>query len=442
MRESVRRIRPAVLVFAAALAPRLLHLDKAFSNDEMATATWAIARSFGELSSLLYAPFEGNAAGYPFFIHAWALLGHGEAWLRIPSVLAGAGTACLLYLRAARRFRGEAAIWGALMFAYASLPMAQSQNARVYSLFAFVCLLALEALERSLAGCRKAPVAFGVLSLLALSLHRFAILYLAPLYALLLWRGVRERRFVGSLVAPGLALLLFAPELPLFWYQIRNGPTWIPPATLGSLAELVPRLIWIHGAAATNIALAFLLLGAAARFRLVAFDLAYAVIPIVECGILSELWRPLERDYYLFPSVPCLFLLLSAGADVLLRAGLAWRTLCRFAIAGLLGAAILGLPAYYARRNAVEWRDMAEFIGANRGKCGNVMLTHPDAVDRWRYFFGDSLDIRPWRLPYPSRPFWLTGTEWFPPVLWETARRSSDPKWDAPGVKIYCVHPE
>jgi len=78
-------------LFAIALLIRLLYLNKTLDHDEMATAVWAMARSPVEALRELWAPWEGNAAGYPVFIWLWGRAGLSEPWLRLPSALASAG---------------------------------------------------------------------------------------------------------------------------------------------------------------------------------------------------------------------------------------------------------------------------------------------------------------------------------------------------------------
>jgi mannosyltransferase len=420
-------------LFVFALLLRLHALSKTLDLDEMATAAWAMSKGLGDLFTQLRYPIEGNAAGYPVLAWFWAKLGLAEWWLRLPSALAGAGVVAVFYRRNARRIAPEAALWAALLLAVAYFPLLESQNARCYALYALFAYLALDQWER------ERHSAFVACSWIALSLHHFAFLYLAPLWAVSAARVARRERGWSELAPAAVTLLCYLPELPLLLHQLRGGPTWIPPLTPAGIAAAFTSLAWLHGAVATGILAAAMLAGLSRLSRL-RFELAWAFFPIVAGAAISWLYRSVFLDQYFFPSCLGLFGLAASGLDLPISKGVSWPA--RLGALVSLALALAALPAFYATPKTADWRGAAEFVLTH--ECGKLLVTDPYWVNRWPYYVHDRLAIHHWNEGFPKEPFWLAGAG-HPPLprsLHAIGEKLASQRWQGQDALVYCIRPE
>lgn len=429
-----RRILAAVALFVLALLPRLFFLDKTFDHDEMAAAEWAMAPSAAATIDLLRSPFEGNSAGYPLFLHFWAKASLGEVWLRLPSALATAGTAALLFLEYAGTYSAVAAFLGAWLWSLSFFSLQYGQYARPYALYGLFCVLCLVAYRRFAE--RAGPhwgITLALSAFAALSLHHFAILYVGPLLAATLWRARKEgSRWPWPPVA---AVALYAPQLPLFLFQFSAGPRWISSLTAAELFRALGEMVWMHSLAGTVLVIALGLLGYRA-WR----EIAWSVFPILALALVSLLYRPVFGARFFFPGAATLFVPVMAGTEWLARR----FGRIAYAIPTATGAlAILGMPTYYALPKADDWRGAAAFISAHAAECGSVIVTSPYQTNRWPFYLGERFEMRHWLQPLPTHPYWLAsvGHASMPDIYRNWGEHESTLRWYGASAVVYCAPP-
>jgi len=268
------------LLTLAALALRLWGIDsRALLPDEGSSLYYAQL----PLSTLFWSLCDPHPPGYYLLLRGAAALGQGEAWLRLPSALAGTLAVPLTWAvgRAAmrptaqpgQRWPDQAALLAAALVAFAPLAVWYSQEARAYALLALLTLaMAWAALRWRLRRTRRAAAAFLLAGWLALAAEYGALVILFGLSLFLLsgwpWRsaiisqpraGRQWLALQAALLAPFALWWLVSAQpaaLAQMSYQAiflavqaqRLGLDWTP--------ELAQRVLALTGLAAAGLGLA------------------------------------------------------------------------------------------------------------------------------------------------------------------------------------------
>ncbi|MEH0843871.1 glycosyltransferase family 39 protein [Micromonospora sp. CPCC 205711] len=379
-------------------------------RDEL--ATWSAAtRPVRELIRLT-GTVDATAGAYYLLMHGWiAGFGASPTALRLPSVLAMAGTAGLTAVLGRRLLGAPAGLLAGLLLAVLPSTSRYAQEARPYAIASLLAVLATLLLVRALdrptwarwAGYAAVVVALGLAHLLALSL-------LAPHAVVVVvawWRGraaagldgsphsaerpardepdpggpARTGARDGRLLRWPLALLvagvLLLPLLSTARGQRSRQLDWIEPARLSDLSAL-------PGAVAESSVVGGLLVGLAALGagrvgRRALLPGACVLLPVLLL-YLAALAVPLWVPRYLLFTVPFACLLAGAAlATVPAPAALAVLTL----------AGLLGLPDQEALRRAhppaglIDYRGAAQLVAAGQ-RPGDAVVYSPR--DGWLFF--------------------------------------------------------
>ncbi|MER5703894.1 glycosyltransferase family 39 protein [Micromonospora sp. NPDC002296] len=394
-------------------------------RDEL--ATWSAAtRPLGALARMAGVI---DAASWPYYLlmHGWvAAFGDSPTALRLPSVLATAGTAGLTATLGCRLFGRRAGLLGGLLFAVLPGTSRYAQEARPYAFVALFAVLATLLLTRALdrpgwrrwAGYAAAVVGLGLAHLVALTLlaahaatapyaHRAAAPH--PVGAPRSAPAPTRRRWPpwGWLVAVLAALTALTPLVLLAVGQRGRQLDWVDRARPADLAAL-PGAVTQSGEVG-GLLLGLAALGAARAGRRALLPAACVVLPVLLvflAGLAGPLWVP----RYLFFTVPfaCVLAGAALGAtDPAAESGPAARTPERggVALSAALGvvllAGLLGLPDQAALRRSHEWPRgaLVDYRGAARvvdegRRPGDVIVFSPR--DGWlfldlgiRYHLGD-----------------------------------------------------
>lgn len=227
-----------------ALALRCVALGDRLSADE--GYTWLVASSHG-LGTFLdrLAAFENTPPLY--YLLAWPLPHDSEAWLRVPSLIAG--VACVAALYAAVR-----PLAGARAALLAAAALAVAPYAVSYSDFARGFVLADLGLVVALAGAvRRSWWLYAAGGAVALYAEYDSALFLVALAAAVAWSELAPRR--EALLRGLLPLLVLVPWIP----EIARGADAVghtkvspvyPSPSPGSLRDVIVRLTFgEHGTA-------------------------------------------------------------------------------------------------------------------------------------------------------------------------------------------------
>jgi mannosyltransferase len=171
----------------------------------------------GGLGGVLHHVARREGIPPPWFVFMWVwagLFGDGEVALRAPSALAGIATIPVAYLVARQLGQPRAvARVAALLVAVNPMLVWYSQEARPYSILAFVGALSLLAMLRWQASDRRVDaVAWAVVCACAVAVHYFAVfLVAAEAVALVAAQPRRWRRVLVACGAPAAVLVALAP---------------------------------------------------------------------------------------------------------------------------------------------------------------------------------------------------------------------------------------
>lgn len=297
----------AVVLVAAGL--RLHDLGaESFWHDE--AWTWGLVRGDGLLWKLTR--LDAHPPLYFALLHAWARFGDSEAWLRLPSALAGIASV-LLIARLGRRLGGpRAALAAALFLALSPFAIRYSREARSYALLFLLCLAALDAVLdlRDDPGSR-AWIRLGLLGGAIGLTHYLGVLFLLALPA-----------FRVPLLRPALlAAAVFSPwACPFLEHAtLVDRSFWIPAPTPAIVRHSLGELL--AGTGPAWLALPFYA-ALAVRPRALA---VLAAVPVA-AELLLSLRRPLfytqTFQYILIP------ILLAAAVAVARRPAFALIALC------------------------------------------------------------------------------------------------------------------
>ena len=427
-----------VLLALAALALRVYKLDgqslwydEGFSVylAEMAPAE-IVARTAADIQPPLYY----------LLLHGWIqLLGDGEAAVRSLSVLFGVLSVPLIYALALALFHSRAAgLLAALLLAVSPLHLWYGQEARMYTLLTFLCLLSSTLLllaVRARTGVQAAGLWLGytLANVAAVYAHYFAFFVLAFQAAFLFlvaWSGgFRPWRLLLGGLASGLATVLaYLPWLPHLVTRLGTDVSYLPgQLKLGEVlvdvavafagGESVLEGTGIVLAAGYGLILALCLaalLAAAGRtgreapaglpsawrlppeYHPLLLLLLYLLLPIALILALS-LSSPKFNARYAMVSHPALLLLLAGGL-----ASLWQRRAGSLANVGRGAAAALALifllvSALYADRNAytdpafarADFRSAARYLERHAGKDEAIILSSGHMFPVWDYYAAD-----------------------------------------------------
>ena len=380
-----------ILILILATVLRLLFSNQCFWLDEG-------AQMIMSAKSLAFQWFGRSADFHPplfyFLIHFWLQLGRSEWLLRLPAVLFGVATVYLVYLLGKKIAGEKLGLISALFLAVAPYHIYYSQEARMYTLLAFLATASMLFL------LEKKWLAY-ILATTAMIYTHYAGFFLifAQFVFIFLWQKKSFGQFLKSLV---FAILLFLPWLPQFSKQLGAGsnlvsllPGWRNMANL-SLVKALPLTFIkfslgritildkkIYGLV-TIILAGFYGLIFFQVFKKVSLEkkflLNWLLTPILMTIVIS-IFIPMYQPFRLLFTIIPFYLLLALGVLSLKEK---WQPL---AIALVLLISLSGLMIYYSDVNfqRENWREATAFIESKAPEKTVVLFefSEPFAPYQW-----------------------------------------------------------
>ena len=300
-----------------------LWLDESISNE-------IAKRPLGDLFSALR--HDGSPPLYYLLLHAWiAVFGDSTFAVRSLSSVISLGALPLAWL--VGKELGGRRLAGTMLLVTASTPYAlrYATETRMYELIFVEVLLGTWIYVR----VRRTPtrrwlIATTLITAALAYTHYWSFFLIGPVVALLLYR--RQWRIVGAMAA---SVILFAPWLPSFFFQIRKtGTPWADPANLRIFSTSLTQ--WGGGGdfgsllAVVMIPLAFMgatVLTRPARHRPLQLRIAgvpgvralaaFAALPLVVVVVFSSVLHTGYAVRYTGVCVPFYLLLVARGLSVL-----------------------------------------------------------------------------------------------------------------------------
>jgi uncharacterized membrane protein len=316
---------PLALILLLGLGLRLWRIDAALWYDEAFSAWLArlplvnlIEAALGDVHPPLY---------YLILAGVTHLVGHSEAALRLPSLLAGLGLIWLVYrLASALGQSRETALVAALLCAISPFQVYYSQEARPYALV----MLAYTAAVLGMVERRTWLLVAG--SVLALYLNNMSVVFVGCLFAgyVTIGEGCRYpslKMAIGSnrddllwlIRAGGLIGLAYAPGAAMAWQQAANvgAGYWIPAPGLGRIVATLDDLLFfmpssplvVSGLITGLLIIAILSDSRAGNL----FLMALVALPLALVWLISVTWQPILITRSMAALGP-LWLILVAGA--------------------------------------------------------------------------------------------------------------------------------
>ncbi len=340
------------------LGSKDLWLDEAFSWTDI-SLTW---------SALLARVGAGDThqALYFVLLKLWTVFGHGEAVLRVPSVLFSATLAPLVWWIGHHVIDRDGALIAALLMLLHPFALEYAQEARGYALAAALAALASLCLIRMLrhpSPARGFSYAMVAGLLVWTQLHAAAML---AVHAVVIAVAVRHQR--GSWkrlsIAWSAAVVIASPAVLLALGSPRGLIDWVDPLSLEQLHALMTTLsgstglvgIAFWGAAAAVGGWSVLRSGDGQTRTAAIGVLLWALLPICAVIALSAL-RPMLVPRYLLFSLPAVCLLVASGLSALRR-----RQAVIAVAALMMAGEIYGVHQWFVSTPKEQWRQAAQEI--------------------------------------------------------------------------------
>src|SRR5438105_3868752 len=386
-RDQFSATLPVMAITAVAAVFRLLHLGaKSLWLDEILSVS--IARLDGPGFRNIVFSWEANMALYYALLRAWIHAGDSEFMLRLPSALASVATVPLVYLIGRRLFSQRVGLIAALLLAMNLFAIRYAQEARSYSLYVLLVVLAcwffIRAADRPTMG-NWAWLA--VTTTLAVYTHFFAALIVPVFWAAALVR--RDFPWKGLFFST-LATCLASVPLGLFVLLKNKGQMdWVRPTNFRELFDFALLLSGRGGLVLLFACLACLVSACVVTLKTFRaeprFDgedgkFAYAVVcawllvpPILTAGI--SLVKPMFVGRFLILCLPAFVLLVAVGLSQIRP-----RWLMAAAVVVLVCLSVRPVFDYYQTRfdpPDQDWRAVVQYVLGQVRPGDAILFYHP-----------------------------------------------------------------
>ena len=398
-----------ILLLGGAL--RFFHLgQESLWVDEALTVHHALSKNYTEFIDLISAT-EAAPPGHYLFLHYWMQwFGSSEFSVRFPSAVFST-ISILLFFFLLRKWCGEnIALLGSLFFATSMLQVQFAQEARLYSLFTFLVLLAalffIDIVQNDIKIYQT--LFYFLILAFALYVNYLAIfLYAISLFLFFMIKKEKKEKFIwsiGHLLTAVCILLVLWPLPKIQFFILNNGLSEIliskhlPQifASLGLFFYLLPPFIF-------GILLVALLICRKSLFRICThrfFDTFFILLVAtagslflyssffsVSLGNIPLTRFPITNSYFLirhsFFLVPLWYVFLSWKIF-----SLRWKKVIPVLTLTILLISGIASYEYYSTPTKPEWREAASFI-QQQGENPLILLDKGGMSSEFllRYYF-------------------------------------------------------
>lgn len=390
------------LILLLSIILRLINVNQSLWLDEAAQVTMSQL----SIQEIIFGRIGDFHPPLSYIIyHYWLNFGRSEIILRLPTILAGAGSVFAIYLLGKSLFSKKTGLLAAFLLCVNPFHIYYSQEVRMYS---FACLFSLISTyffmmnTKQMTSNKKISIGYVISSLLLLFTHYMGgFIILSQLMIALVFR--QTRNYLNLF----LVFIFSIPLLPLLFSQLKSGvniddylPGWRSILSLSPLKS-IPLTLFKFTAGRIDfldnrlyfliISITLLLIGLII-FRIVRKNTGLVilklfmlfVVPVV-LTLLISFKIPLFQPFRLIIILPILILLeaISLAADNLIN---------KFLLAGLLTVSVLGFLVQISepRLQREDWKGASQFVSKN------LKI--------------DSVAVFAWPIPFP--PFeWYVGSE-------------------------------
>jgi mannosyltransferase len=390
------RVRLALISGITVLAAllRLLYLGKkSFWLDEIVSVSIARLDPAGFRNIVL--SWELNEGLYYTLLRSWMHLGQGEFFVRLLSLLPSVAAIPFVYLLGRKLLSEKVGLIAAVLLAVNAFDVRYAQEARGYSLFAFLVVLACWFFMR----CMDAPDKRGnwaglvIALVLGMYAHFFAGLMLPVLW---LAAVLRKRGFPwkGFLISSGIIVVLAIPALLFIATKNRGQVGWVQPTKWKDLYALTALMSGRGGLALLLICAVGLVLALARLIRLPkqagrqpvwdeAFVWMWLVLPVAMTTAIS-LVKPMFVSRYFVFCLPAFVLLAATGLSVIRP-----KWLLAPVLLVIMALSLRGVAEYYRTGfdpPEQDWRGAVQYMLSQTQPGDAVLFYHPLARLAYEYY--------------------------------------------------------
>ena len=381
-----------ITVLAAVL--RLLYLgQRSFWLDEIVSVSIARLDPAGFRNIVL--SWELNEGLYYTLLRGWMHLGQGEFFVRLLSVLPSVAAVPFVYLLGRRLFSQKAGLIAALLLAVNAFDVRYAQEARGYSLFSFLVVLACWFFVRCVDAPEKKGNWAGLVIALVLGIYaHFFAGFILPVFWLAAVMHKKPFSWRKLLVSSAVIVFLTVPALLFVATKNRGQVGWVQPTTWRDLYNLAILLSGRGGLPLLLLCAVGLALALAKMFRRApgtgkqevwgyALVWMWLVLPVAITVAISAL-KPMLVSRYLLFCVPAFMLLVGAGLSLIRP-----RWLVGAMLVAIVALSLRGVADYYRTGfdpPEQDWRGAVHYLLAEAQPGDAVLFYHPLARLSYEYY--------------------------------------------------------
>jgi mannosyltransferase len=386
--------------------------DESYWMDETVSAA-VVSRSFAGLTRVLYSQ-EAGMLPYYVGLWGWAQIFHGDAGLRMFSVLGATATAMLVSYLAARWYGNRVAWLASALLITNPFFLRYLTELRAYSWLMFISVAMAWTLDRAADKPSKVRFAvFGAVCGAGIAVHvLFVVVVVIALTVAIVFRRFTWQDRRSLLVAAVAGACMILPAVPA---MVARGDQldWLVSE---SFAAVRAQALELYGGILTETLLLAGLVGAgwaALSRREPLWPTVNAILLAVGFQLVlgvATLVKPMFVARYLAPAFPYLILAAAVGLEFV-ASKLLRRELATLAVALIVGVCLVTFVAdrpFTDRTRGVGPREAVEFIDSQIRPGDQVVIDHfPLTI---LHYLGYRPDIDPGATPpdddvlYPRRP--------------------------------------
>ncbi|HKW24177.1 MAG TPA: glycosyltransferase family 39 protein, partial [Terriglobales bacterium] len=339
--------------------------------------------------------WELNEGLYYTLLRSWMHLGQGEFFVRLLSLLPSVAAIPFVYLLGRRLLSEKGGLIAAVLLAVNAFDVRYAQEARGYSLFAFLVVLACWFFMRCMDAPDKRGNWAGLVIALVLGMysHFFAGLMLPVLW---LAAVLRKRGFPwkGFLISSGIIVVLAIPTLLFVATKNRGQVGWVQPTKWKDLYALASLMSGRGGPALLLICAVGLVLALVRLIRLPAqagrqsvwgeaFVWMWLVLPVAMTMVIS-LSKPMFVSRYFVFCLPAFVLLVATGLSVIRP-----KWLLAPVLLVIMALSLRGVAEYYRTGfdpPEQDWRGAVQYMLSQTQPGDTVLFYHPLARLAYEYY--------------------------------------------------------
>lgn len=388
-----------------ALMIRLISLNQSLWLDEAINVLASREHSFLAIITQ-FAPGDFHPPLYYLFLKAWiSLFGASEISVRIPSVLFGVATIYLTYLIGKKLFSKKTAIIASILMATAPLHIYYSQEARMYSMAAFLTSLSVYFFIKLIKE-NKNRFWFIALSILMLYTDYLPWLMFLVFNCYVIWKRKQlskkwkkswsfSQLIIFAFLLPW--LLIFVKQLSTGISVIQNMPLWadvLGRATIKNLALTAVKFTIGRISIDNNLVYALvlfpifilLLILFIKSFRTIKKEQSiiwfWLFIPIITSFIIS-FFIPVYSYFRLLFVLPAFYLIITKGAMSFDSKKTKCFLVITILLINLISSAIYLTNPKFQRE---DWKVAVNFIEKTADNSSIVIFESSGIFDPWKYY--------------------------------------------------------